>query len=404
MLQIIFIWCSLLFCGSYAVVPLEEFFAYGGENGDDRLSQQFFYMYGSVDHLKPPYTIFGERLDSLTVKGDGCIQIVNGEISIMRASVNLRKVGDVYWRESKSKVDLDKARGEIGSAFLPYQNIDLKWVVIATWYRVSRSAEKTRNTFQFILTTDGIRSFVIFYYNNIEWYFENYSIAGFNMERYDRSYQRTSYQYLINGSHSHDMLTIGNRSNCGSPGKWIFRIDQTTIHGPNSVCAMPPQPENGVCIAEELTRGSLARCNCTHGCKLYKEEFLLECSASAENETVDWIGNMPECRPLNESITECHTRFSCQCPTRPSSQCPSFQSPINSPSSTNSSVKLCPFPPIPQNGECDKFDYFPGSSAKCRCLPSYRNINPNSQLYCVFAEDGNLFWSGGTPVCVNTSV
>ncbi|KAI1700991.1 nidogen-like domain-containing protein [Ditylenchus destructor] len=404
MLRILFIWCALLFGDSYAVVPLEEFFAFGGENGDERLSQQYTYR---INDLKPRFKIFGEKRDFVYVAANGYVMFENGEINVMRGWVDLSKVGDVYWRKSRSRVDLDKAQAEIRFAFPAYQAIDLKWVLIATWYQVLQkvniwfdvSPEKpfARNSFQFILTTDGIRSFAIFYYNNIE------CIAGFEIKKYDVRYAATTYVHFIHGSRSCDMLTIGNRSNVGSPGKWIYRIDQDTIYEPNSLCAMPPQPENGICIAEELTRGSLARCNCTHGCKMYKEEFLLECTAPAENETVDWTGNMPECRPLNETTTECRTRFSCQCPTRPSCQCPSCESPVDLPSSTNSSVNLCPFPPIPQNGVCDKGNYSPGSSAKCECLPNFRNINPNSQLYCVFAEDGNLFWSGGMPVCVNIS-
>ncbi|KAI1691773.1 nidogen-like domain-containing protein [Ditylenchus destructor] len=403
--RILFIWCTLLFSDSYAAVPLEEFFLFGGENGDERLSQQMF-NWLHIDDLKPPFKIFGEKRDYVYVNDGGYFDFENGKINVMRGWINLRKVGDVYWRESRSRIDLDKAQEEIRLAFPAYQAIDLKWVLIVTWYQVTRSAEKPfpRNTFQFILTTDKIRSFAIFYYNNIEWYIEGYSTAGFEIKKYDERYIATTHKYVINGTDSRDMLTIGNRSNVGSPGKWLFRIDQDTIYEPNSLCAMPPQPENGICMAEEITPGSLARCNCTHGCKMYKEEFLLECTAPEENETAVWTGKMPECRPLNATTTECRTRFSCQCPTRPSCQCPSCESPIDLPSSTNSSVKLCPFPPIPQNGVCGNSNYSPGSSAKCKCLPNFRNINSNSQLYCVFAEDGHLFWSGEMPACVNSSM
>ncbi|KAI1699959.1 nidogen-like domain-containing protein [Ditylenchus destructor] len=251
MLRIVFIWCTLLFSDSYAVVPLEELFAFGGENGDERLSQHMFNLFSNelfsrIDDLKPPFTIFGEKQDFVYVKESGTIEFKKGEINVMRGKINLRKVGDIYWRESRSRIDLDKAQAEIGLAFPAYQAIDLKWVLIVTWYKVSRSAEKpfARNTFQFLLTTDGIRSFVMFYYNNIEWfewYVKDYSTTGFEIEKYNGWYR-----YVINGTDSRDMMTIGNRTNVGSPGKWIFRIDQTTIYEPKSLCAMPPQPQNGI--------------------------------------------------------------------------------------------------------------------------------------------------------------
>lgn len=65
-------------------------------------------------------------------------------------------------------------------------------------------------------------------------------------------------QYMISGSGSPEIATIGNRSNMGLPGKWIFQIDQLTIYEPSSYCGIPPQPENGVCTAEGYAPGMIA--------------------------------------------------------------------------------------------------------------------------------------------------
>ncbi|KAI1703797.1 nidogen-like domain-containing protein [Ditylenchus destructor] len=98
-------------------------------------------------------------------------------------------------------------------------------------------------------------------------------------------------EYLISGSKSPEMLTIASRSNVGSPGKWIFQIDQPTIYEPNSVCGFPPIENYGWCKAEEFVPDTLAHCRCL----FTKENTTLKCSRSADNKTVAWTGNLPEC-------------------------------------------------------------------------------------------------------------
>ncbi|KAI1703622.1 nidogen-like domain-containing protein [Ditylenchus destructor] len=381
----IFICFGVLLPWTTAVVPLDKFFGYGPENGDEERRDHLISS-GHIE-LDPPFSMFALPSNEISIYEVSEISIYNWRES---AEVDLArdKSGIVYWRKSISATDVKKAREEIGSAFPAYEALDLKWVVIATWYQVSPyrnyQGSTSTNTFQAILTTDGNQSFAIFNYNEIGWSMANgrHADVGFGM---DYGHRLTlHYDYKVSGSGHPDISTIGNRSNTASntTGKWIFRIDQTTILEPSSVCATPPQPENGFCTAEGFTSESLAQCTCKDGYMPDRVDSQLKCSKDAESNNANWTGNVPVCRSLIQTTAQ-----SPQLPANPS----------------DCAVKLCPLPPIPQYGKCENMDYHPGSSAICKCHENYRNTNPHSKLYCVFSEDGDLVWTGGMPMCVNSS-
>ena len=91
------------------------------------------------------------------------------------------------------------------------------------------------NTFQCILITDGVYSFVIFLYADglIQWSLgtatQVHAQAGFNAGDDERFFS-------INGSRTAAILDIDMTSNIGVPGKYLFRVDGTTI-------ATPPRKE-----------------------------------------------------------------------------------------------------------------------------------------------------------------
>ena len=82
------------------------------------------------------------------------------------------------------------------------------------------------------MITDGTYSFVIFLYadNLIQWSLG--AQAGFNAGDGVRS-------TTIPGSLTEDILNIASTSNIGVPGKYLFRVDDT------SIAVTPPPP--GVC-------------------------------------------------------------------------------------------------------------------------------------------------------------
>ena len=116
-------------------------------------------------------------------------------------------------------------------------------MVIATWYRVGYFKEKNDkvNTFQCVITTDGVQSFAIFLYNEIQWVLE-----------YDPLYPAKvgfsdGISMNIPGSGAPEIINITTRSNVGRPGIWVFRIDGENISSTRPItegvnCGTPTRP------------------------------------------------------------------------------------------------------------------------------------------------------------------
>ncbi|KAI1699189.1 nidogen-like domain-containing protein [Ditylenchus destructor] len=244
-----------------AIVPLKHFFPHGTsmrdkklERGDDTSSEEF--------QLKMPFHFFGQAYHSLWVNVNGAISFaspiatftpecgpVNREFSAIGpywADVDIRETGNIYYRQSKRKSDLKKARREIEDAFPDIERLKLKWALIVTCddsmprnfedfdkKRCHECNNRKRNTFQLVITTDGKRSYAIFYYNKLEWTTGEASggelglggipaRAGFDLGD-------GKHYTMIPGSCNGDVLKINHKSNVGSPGKWIFRVDEANI-------------------------------------------------------------------------------------------------------------------------------------------------------------------------------
>jgi len=84
------------------------------------------------------------------------------------------------------------------------------------------------NTFQCLLATDGVESFVIYLYahERIQWTTGDYSgtpaIAGINA---GDGYTSVS----IPGSGTPDIINIDETSNVGMPGVWMFQVGEGTV-------------------------------------------------------------------------------------------------------------------------------------------------------------------------------
>ena len=94
------------------------------------------------------------------------------------------------------------------------------------------------NTFQCILITDGTNSFVIFLYADdlIQWSQGSASTvdaqAGFNAGDGIR-------HFTIEGSQTPAIVNISTTSNIGVPGKYMFRVDDTTVATPPPNITIP---------------------------------------------------------------------------------------------------------------------------------------------------------------------
>ncbi|CAN2391631.1 Nidogen-like, partial [Pristimantis euphronides] len=144
--------------------------------------------------------------------------------------------GNITYRQSTEKEILNLLDRDINSLF---ENLNFKadWCFIATWYKVAYHGTESdkRNTFQTVLAADGPKSFVMFNYDDINWTTGTASggdsktglggtpaQAGFNTgkEYFNMPMSRT--EHIIN---------IKTTSNCGIPGRWIFRVDEFRVPG-----------------------------------------------------------------------------------------------------------------------------------------------------------------------------
>ena len=110
------------------------------------------------------------------------------------------------------------------------QNIDQEfkssWALIITWDSIIND-KSLKNTYQLTLTTGGIRSFAIFDYISLTW------------DEYGSSKSRAFYDAgngedykLLDGSFTPEILKLSINSNVGIPGKWIFRVDESSVKKP----------------------------------------------------------------------------------------------------------------------------------------------------------------------------
>uniref|UniRef100_A0A914EJY0 NIDO domain-containing protein n=1 Tax=Acrobeloides nanus TaxID=290746 RepID=A0A914EJY0_9BILA len=167
------------------------------------------------------------------------------------ADVDISMTGHIYYRQTQNSTILAKAKDEINNAFPHLPNINLTWAFIATWYNVTYYPDNSdyyyrkRDIFQATLVSNGAQSFAIFYYNQILWTTGDTSggnnglggtpaFAGFDAgDGQDR--------YTIPGSCTADIINIANETNCGKPGVFVFRIDNSTIIQPSTTTTTTTQ-------------------------------------------------------------------------------------------------------------------------------------------------------------------
>lgn len=89
--------------------------------------------------------------------------------TIFYRSINVSAVNDV-----NRTADINRTKDEITNAFASVQSISLTNILIATWDNVSvdcgGTCEPKANTFQVVIATDGIQSYVLFLYVSLTWF------------------------------------------------------------------------------------------------------------------------------------------------------------------------------------------------------------------------------------------
>ncbi|XP_044847398.1 sushi, nidogen and EGF-like domain-containing protein 1 isoform X1 [Mauremys mutica] len=200
------------------------------------------------------FTFYGKEHRSLYVNNNGVVSfgvsvsqytpdpfpLADGRpfVAPYWGDVNNNLGGDVYYRETRDPELLRRLTRDINQYF-PEIPFTATWAFVATWDRVAYygSTSQKTNTFQAVLANDGKVTFIMLNYGTIQWTTGTASggdantglggtpaQAGFNSGD-DKNF------YNIPGSRTDAILHIGQTSNVGVQGRWVFQVNDFKVTG-----------------------------------------------------------------------------------------------------------------------------------------------------------------------------
>ena len=198
---------------------------------NDKITGSKFITYdeGTQQMANINLNFFGEIYSIMYISTNGWIALGGSSFPSFNSNVpgiipfsidlDTSKGGQIYYREAISPLDLENISDDIilfdlENRKIENRNFYPKRAYIITWDKVSYYSDPShRHTFQVIIATDEISTFVIFNYNQLE--SSVTPIVGYNAGRISKYYSYTE--------SSQKLLT---ESNVGYPGKWIFKVDK----------------------------------------------------------------------------------------------------------------------------------------------------------------------------------
>ncbi|XP_040550999.1 sushi, nidogen and EGF-like domain-containing protein 1 [Gallus gallus] len=233
--------------------------------------------------LSEKFSFYGQSYTDLYVNNNGVVSFGTGVpeftphpfplpgrrpfVAPYWADVDTRLGGDVFYRESRSEELLRGVARDIAPIVAPHPPTDgapiPTWAFVATWDRVPffGAASKKTNTFQAVLATDGVASFIILNYGDIQWTTgianqgdPHSGLGGVPAQAGFNSGDDVHY-YNIPGSRTPAVLHINRTSNIGVPGRWVFRVDEFTVtEGPPLSPTVPTPDPTTKRVSTEPTR------------------------------------------------------------------------------------------------------------------------------------------------------
>jgi len=211
--------------------------------------------------LSQPFKFFNAVHDSLFVNNNGAVSFLRGVpeftpvcgaldatsklIAPFWGDVDNRRGGSITHRESSEQAVLNQANAQLLRSFPNYPVLNMNWAFISTWDSVPyflngftgtrvtgncTGPETNTNTFQLILTSDGTRSFAIFYYDELTW--TTGTASGGNCSGLGGQPAKAGFDVgdgvtfiSLPGSCTDNVLDIAHNSNVGETGVWIWRVD-----------------------------------------------------------------------------------------------------------------------------------------------------------------------------------
>ncbi|WAR19053.1 NDG-like protein [Mya arenaria] len=268
------IWACL---GLVAPVPLRLFYPYGSSRGDETLSNEDDISSPEVQ-LTTPIHYYDGFYTSIYVNSNGHVTF-ESELPVIQpnmvlpmgrefrliaaffADVDLTQGGNVFYRETNEEALLQRAGADVQGHFSQFPDFEPLGLFIATWDKVlpHKPESALTNTFQIVIASDELNSFVIFNYldEGVMWTKSVGKWAEYN--RPDPPAQAgfdsgSSLSYTLPKSGEPQVTRLASASNVNVPGVWMFHVGNTkgsNVGGPDlntgDVVIYQPELDQGTC-------------------------------------------------------------------------------------------------------------------------------------------------------------
>ncbi|CAF3662780.1 unnamed protein product [Adineta steineri] len=171
-------------------------------------------LFGNQSYQSVSYTPRRFPVDEIICVAPFWADVLTGEDSI----------SNIFHRQITDQSTLSELDQIIANAFPGQVTHRFIWAYVVTWYEVPGFglSQLYRNTFQAIITTNGINSFSIYNYDKLQWTVGSasdniHAQAGFNAG------DMTNY-FLIPKSFTPQIVQLVSDSNVQFPGRFIFSI------------------------------------------------------------------------------------------------------------------------------------------------------------------------------------
>ena len=260
----------ILLCLVVAIqsVPLSEFFPYGTPANDQQLPPNDD---GSTSKLSLPriFPYFNNNHRQIYLANNGLFsflgpistyvpiafpigndsRLIAGFWSDIDTRGNIPGGNKVYYQIYSNETStgvFSKASQYVRDYFPGERSFNPTMVITGTWYRVGAYEQRTSatNTFQIVLATDELRSFVFLLYNQIQW--AGSSTNGISGQAGFNAGDGIVFEMLPH-SRTSRITELVNISNVGVAGLFVFRVDTDTITlgGCGNISNLAFQPRRG---------------------------------------------------------------------------------------------------------------------------------------------------------------
>lgn len=187
-----------------------------------------------------PFVFFNNSFTSIYISINGLISFIPDEVNFSPvpfplnvpviapfwSDIDTTNYGDIFFRKETNPSILNLISSNINQAF-PYLNnsYESSISIIITWYKVASywdNNEGARDSFQCVLSTNGLMSFITFNYGRLDWPNPNINLSV------QIGYDSGDFVNYINIGelYAANINDINIYSNVNTSGRYIYRVDK----------------------------------------------------------------------------------------------------------------------------------------------------------------------------------